>query len=662
MSYIGQRPVVGRYIKLDQISSGFNGSNTGFSMTAGSQAVFPGTARNLLLSLGGVIQEPDTDFTISGSTLTFTTPPVANTTFFGVIYGDMQATGTPSDGTVLPASIASSGNFSFPEVTVTGDVNIADSIIHSGDTDTKIRFPAANQISFETTGSEAVRIDESGRLGIGDDNPSQLLTVKGNAPIIRIQENQSGGSKRLDLGVTNSGAVGYIGANQSASSLAFQTTNNERMRITSTGLVGIGLTSPATILHISQTNPELRIQGTNGNGGVHKIFSAGVNSESLQLTGASNLLFNADTQFFRSSDEGTEYMRIDSSGRVGIGDTSPDAPLVVRNASSPHTLFRVNSQSESTKFSVQTVQDSDVRVGTVSNHPLALYSNSLEHMRIGTSGNVYIGQTSGSEQLGVSGGTNAQTLSTNSTNSNGNMVQIKCSGTTKLFLGSAGSFITGNTGTTNQGIRAEGALLFAAGGHSERMRITSDAIFAFTTTVNPGFGTNTDPGHFFADTGYAMHARNAGTALYVSRNVNTGSLVSFNYNGGGQIAEITTNGSSVSYGTGSDYRLKENITTLTNAITRLKNLKPSRFNFLKTPSITQDGFIAHEVQEVVPEAVTGVKDEVLTEDGDMGDKKGDPVMQNLDVAKIVPLLVAALQEEISKRESLETRVAALEAA
>jgi hypothetical protein len=283
-------------------------------------------------------------------------------------------------------------------------------------------------------------------------------------------------------------------------------------------------------------------------------------------------------------------------------------------------------------------------------------------MRIGTSGNVYIGQTSGSEQLGVSGGTNAQTLSTNSTNSNGNMVQIKCSGTTKLFLGSAGSFITGNTGTTNQGIRAEGALLFAAGGHSERMRITSDAIFAFTTTVNPGFGTNTDPGHFFADTGYAMHARNAGTALYVSRNVNTGSLVSFNYNGGGQIAEITTNGSSVSYGTGSDYRLKENITTLTNAITRLKNLKPSRFNFLKTPSITQDGFIAHEVQEVVPEAVTGVKDEVLTEDGDMGDKKGDPVMQNLDVAKIVPLLVAALQEEISKRESLETRVAALEAA
>ena len=132
MSYIGQRPVVGRYIKLDQISSGFNGSETSFSMTAGSQAVFPGTARNLLLSLGGVIQEPDTNFTISGSTLTFTTAPVANTTFFAVIFGDMQSTGTPSDGTVLPASIASSGNFSFPQLTVTGTSSLGDDVTFTG--------------------------------------------------------------------------------------------------------------------------------------------------------------------------------------------------------------------------------------------------------------------------------------------------------------------------------------------------------------------------------------------------------------------------------------------------------------------------------------------------------------------------------------------------
>ena len=172
--------------------------------------------------------------------------------------------------------------------------------------------------------------------------------------------------------------------------------------------------------------------------------------------------------------------------------------------------------------------------------------------------------------------------------------------------------------------------------------------------VNPGFGTNATTGNYFnGSAGFAMHSRNSGTALFLARNDSTGSIVSFNYDGGGQIADITTNGSSVSYGTGSDYRLKENITTLTNAIARLKNLKPSRFNFLKTPSITQDGFIAHEVQEVVPEAVTGKKDEVRTEDGDMGEQKGDPVMQNLDVAKLVPLVTAALQELITRVEKLE---------
>ena len=164
MSYIGQRPVVGRYIKLDQISSGFNGSNTGFSMTAGSQAVFPGTARNLLLSLGGVIQEPDTDFTISGSTLTFTTPPVANTTFFGVIYGDMQATGTPSDGTVLPASIASSGHFKIPQLTINEDGADVDFRVE-GDTDANLLFVDAS----------------TDRVGIGTNSPAFKLHVNGTS-------------------------------------------------------------------------------------------------------------------------------------------------------------------------------------------------------------------------------------------------------------------------------------------------------------------------------------------------------------------------------------------------------------------------------------------------------------------------------------------------
>ena len=224
MAYIGQRPVVGRYIKLDQISSGFNGSNTDFNMTAGSQAVFPGTARNLLLSLGGVIQEPDTDFTISGSTLTFTTPPVSNTTFFGVIYGDMQSIGTPSDGTVLPISIASSGNFTFPEITLTGDLTIPDKLIHSGDTNTSIRFPAADTFTVETAGSEAVRITDDQKIlfgstvkrNVGGSSTLSVFQIEGvntNRSSISLINNQSSAAAAsLRFGKTKGISVGAVDA------------------------------------------------------------------------------------------------------------------------------------------------------------------------------------------------------------------------------------------------------------------------------------------------------------------------------------------------------------------------------------------------------------------------------------------------------------------
>lgn len=108
----------------------------------------------------------------------------------------------------------------------------------------------------------------------------------------------------------------------------------------------------------------------------------------------------------------------------------------------------------------------------------------------------------------------------------------------------------------------------------------------------------------------------------------------------------------------SDYRIKENIAPLDNAVARLSALQPKRFNFLESSmmyrdGITVDGFIAHEVSAVVPEAVTGEKDAVNAE--------GTPIYQGIDQAKLVPLLTAALQEALAKITALEARVAALEA-
>ena len=123
-------------------------------------------------------------------------------------------------------------------------------------------------------------------------------------------------------------------------------------------------------------------------------------------------------------------------------------------------------------------------------------------------------------------------------------------------------------------------------------------------------------------------------------------------NPNGEVGSITTNGSATAYNTSSDYRLKENVTNISDGITRVKQLSPKRFNFIADADTTVDGFLAHETQTVVPEAITGTKDEV--------DDNGDAVMQVIDQSKLVPLLTAALQEAIAKIETLETKVAALE--
>ena len=117
--------------------------------------------------------------------------------------------------------------------------------------------------------------------------------------------------------------------------------------------------------------------------------------------------------------------------------------------------------------------------------------------------------------------------------------------------------------------------------------------------------------------------------------------------------------SGVQFNTGSDYRLKENVTTISDGITRIKQLIPRKFNWIIDESNTPvDGFLAHEVSSIVPEAVNGTKDAVATqEDVDSGrsQKVGDPIHQMIDHSKLVPLLTAALQEAIGRIEALEAK-------
>ena len=193
-----------------------------------------------------------------------------------------------------------------------------------------------------------------------------------------------------------------------------------------------------------------------------------------------------------------------------------------------------------------------------------------------------------------------------------------------------------------------GQLLFGTGsGTPERMRINSsgDARIAmdnFAAAVGSSNG------------GVSLRRVSDGGYFEICRTSTASRNQVIFYNGNGAVGSISTNGSSTAYNTSSDYRLKENVVEVTDGIDRVKLLKPSRFNFIVDPDKTVDGFLAHEVADVVPEAITGTKDAV--------DADGNPEYQGIDQSKLVPLLTAALQEAITEIESLKARVATLEAA
>ena len=153
MAYIGRQNLGGAYRQLDDISSSFNGSTTAFTMQVNSTNVSLGDVNQIILSLGGVIQKPGTDFTVSGSTLTFTTAPAANTSFFAILLGsDNGGTVTPTDSSVTSAKL--SGNLVTPG---TLDVN-GQELILDADADTSITADTDDQVDIKVGGTDRLRM------------------------------------------------------------------------------------------------------------------------------------------------------------------------------------------------------------------------------------------------------------------------------------------------------------------------------------------------------------------------------------------------------------------------------------------------------------------------------------------------------------------------
>ena len=362
-------------------------------------------------------------------------------------------------------------------------------------------------------------------------------------------------------------------------------------------------------------------------------------------------------------------MRINSSGSVGIGTTSFSGKLSVNEAGSG-VYFTRNSgdngttapvlafANDSTKSIIAAAGDGIVfRTRTVGG---AAFSGS-EKMRITSGGNIGIGTTAPGSKLEIRGTDPLLELNTASSTGNPYMMWSQA--------GTRRSYIQHVDSGDNLTIASEyGGMRFmtgTGGAETERMYITSGGdvgigttspankldvvgISRFThsssTSYRGAIETVVDNAYPTWDIGW-LHAR-TGSSTY-------GNVARFNDQSGFQIGAITYNGSAgVSYATTSDYRLKENIEEISDSISRVKKLKPCRFNFTTEKSRVVDGFIAHEVQKVVPEAVHGEKD-ALQKDGSID-------AQTLEVSRLIPVLTKALQEAIAKIEQLETRIQTLE--
>ena len=274
------------------------------------------------------------------------------------------------------------------------------------------------------------------------------------------------------------------------------------------------------------------------------------------------------------------------------------------------------------------------------------------------SGNVGIGTST--ITTGVSGTETTLALQGNSSGKAASFVAVNAAGSGSGLLG------VGTDNNTYVFAKSNSALIFGTN-NTERARIDSSGNFMVGTTIeNPvsnnviGFSARGQ----YGETQICTDGAVSGAPLYLNRKTTDGSIVEFRKDGS-TVGTITVTASSTAYNTSSDYRLKEDWVAVADASTRVNALKPVNFAW-KVDGARVDGFLAHELAEVVPEAVTGEKDavelvDIKDEDGNVTGQEERPVYQGIDQSKLVPLLTAALQEALAKIDDLTARVSALEA-
>ena len=502
MAYIGNTiRAADDYRLIDDISSGFNGNATTFALNvAGSSPVpFPKSPQQVLISVNGVIQEPDptgaSGFNLVGTNIVFSSAPTNGHAFFGIIYATadyLNAGGTfPAGSTGAPSvsfigdedsglyrkgsgsigfvsNSTEIGNFDSNGITISsGNLIITDSIIHNGDTDTKIRFPANNVISAETNGNERLRIDSAGRVLYGKANNRQTR-LGGNSfsPNIQIED-------------------------ESIGSASFTRFNNNTSPFRFVLQKGRGtIASPAAV----QDNDLAGQILFSAHDGTNFVNTARIDSEIDGTPGTNDMPGNL---VFSTTADGalavTERMRISSAGRIGIGKNAPVATVDVQ--SSDQTLAHFTSTDDGANLDLSD-DDTTTRIrsvdgflniyadlnNNVANSAIRFFVDTTERVRITSDGRVGIGTTAPAQELVVvgdivagSGGTSVLLNDTGSIEIKGATPFIDFSTDagedfdTRIIQNADGlAFFTGGSGSTGESFRATSSNRVLIGDNTER--------------------------------------------------------------------------------------------------------------------------------------------------------------------------------------------------
>ena len=269
---------------------------------------------------------------------------------------------------------------------------------------------------------------------------------------------------------------------------------------------------------------------------------------------------------------------------------------------------------------------------------LGLSTAGTNALYVDASQNVGIGTTSPGNKLSVAS-TSFCNVDVLPAAANNGGINIKPNGSFVVGLGTAGNYLGG--GSVSDGIVYSNANLILGTNASERMRIdTSGNLLVGTTTSSLISGNTATEGTAIAF-GSINSARSSLESLLLNKLGANGNIASF-WKAGVFVGSISVTGTATAYNTSSDYRLKENVQPMTTGLAMIGALKPVTYDWISDKS-EGEGFIAHELQAVIPHAVTGEKDAV--------DADGNPIHQGVDYSKIVVHLVAALQELDAKFEA-----------